>query len=86
MTAHPPLKLVLCEGKDDRLVMQALADHAGIGEELTFEDYGNVGTLRDYLKALRVRPDFRADRFAQYFSPATRTPIRQRHGSRCGMP
>jgi len=58
MTAHPPLKLVLCEGKDDRLVMQALADHGGFGSDLTFEDYGNVGTLRAYLRALRVRPDF----------------------------
>jgi hypothetical protein len=58
MTPHRKIKLVACEGNDDRLVMQALADAAGYGSELKFEDYANSGTLRKYLATLRVRPDF----------------------------
>lgn len=50
--------LVLCEGKEDRLVMQALAEHAGLGEMIDFEDYGGEAKLRDFLRTLIVRPDY----------------------------
>lgn len=49
---------MVCEGEDDRRVMQALADHAGFGDRLAFEDYANAGSLRAYLKALHARPEF----------------------------
>lgn len=63
MKAHTPKPLVLCEGKEDRLVMQAIASHAGIDGALSFEDYGGESKLRDYLAALMVRGDFRRGEF-----------------------
>lgn len=59
MKAHTQKPLVLCEGKEDRLVMQAIARHAGIEDKLSFEDYGGESKLREYLAALMVRGDFR---------------------------
>ena len=58
MNPQGKIHLVVCEGEDDRRVMQALADHAGIGKQLRFEDYANSGNLRAYLKALHARPEF----------------------------
>lgn len=39
MMPHTPMPLVLCEGKEDRLVMEALAKHAGLEGKLAFQDY-----------------------------------------------
>jgi len=36
MKAHVPKTLILCEGKEDKLVMQGLARHAGMEERLDF--------------------------------------------------
>ena len=58
MKSHVPKTLVLCEGKEDRLVMQGLARHAGLLERLDFEDYGGESNLRAYLSSVKVRPEY----------------------------
>jgi hypothetical protein len=58
MNERSQLRIVACEGKDDMEVMQALANHAGIGDRLSFEEYASAGTLRKYLATLRSRPEF----------------------------
>lgn len=58
MTPHKPVPLVLCEGKEDRLVMEMLAQHAGLGGKLAFQDYGGESKLRAYLATLKVSPEF----------------------------
>lgn len=58
MRPRTKIHLVVCEGEDDRRVMQALANHAGFGDRLVFEDYANAGSLRAYLRALHARPEF----------------------------
>ena len=50
--------LVLCEGKEDKLVMMELAKLAGIGDRLDFESYDGKDKLRDYLNLLKVRPEY----------------------------
>lgn len=40
MKPHKPTPLVLCEGKEDRLVLEMLAKHAGLEGKLAFQDYG----------------------------------------------
>ena len=58
MTPHKPIPLVLCEGKEDRLVMEMLAQHAGLEGKLAFQDYGGESKLRAYLATLKVSPEF----------------------------
>jgi len=58
MKTHKPIPLVLCEGKEDRLVMELLAKHAGLEGKLTFQDYGGESKLRPYLATLKVSPEF----------------------------
>lgn len=58
MKPHTPKPLVLCEGKEDLLVIQTLAAHAGIGEKLVFEQYGGKDNLRNYLRLLKARPGY----------------------------
>lgn len=58
MTPHKPIPLVLCEGKEDRLVMEMLAQHAGLKGKLAFQDYGGESKLRAYLATLKVSPEF----------------------------
>lgn len=58
MSLLTDLRWVLCEGKEDRLVMQALAEHAGLGGRLQFEDYRGRDRLRDELRNLKVRPEY----------------------------
>lgn len=50
--------LVLCEGKEDRLVMEELARRAGLEGRLDFEAYGGKDKLRNYLNLLKVRPGY----------------------------
>ena len=59
MKPHTPIPLVLCEGKEDLLVMETLAREAGIGAKLKFEDYGGESNLRKYLVNLKARPEFK---------------------------
>jgi hypothetical protein len=58
MKAKQGIHLVICEGKDDQLVMEALATHAGIREQLEFHGFAEKGTLKGYLRALAKSPDF----------------------------
>lgn len=58
MTPHQAIPLVLCEGKEDRLVMEMLARHAGLEGKLAFQDYGGESKLRAYLATLKVSPEF----------------------------
>lgn len=58
MKAHTPKTLVLCEGKEDMLVMQGLARHAALGELLEFQNYGGETKLRAYLANLKVSPEY----------------------------
>lgn len=65
MTPHKPIPLVLCEGKEDRLVMEALAQHAGLEGKMVFQDYGGESKLRPYLATLKVSPEFRRGEFSR---------------------
>jgi len=65
MKPHKPIPLVLCEGKEDRLVMEMLAKHAGLGGKLAFQDYGGESKLRAYLANLKVSPEFRRGEFSR---------------------
>jgi hypothetical protein len=65
MMPHTPMPLVLCEGKEDRLVMEALAKHAGLEGKLAFQDYAGENKLRLYLSTLKVSPEFRRGEFSR---------------------
>lgn len=65
MTPHKPIPLVLCEGKEDRLVMEMVAQHAGLKGKLAFQDYGGESKLREYLATLKVSPEFRRGEFSR---------------------
>ncbi len=58
MKLHIPKLLVLCEGKEDLLVIQALAKHAGLEGRLTFQQYGGKDKLRAYLHLLKTSPEY----------------------------
>lgn len=58
MKRHTPKPLVLCEGKEDLLVIQALAKHAGLDGKLTFQEYGGKDRLRAYLHLLKTSPEY----------------------------
>lgn len=58
MRAPVKKPLVLCEGKEDKLVMMELAKLAGIGDRLDFESYDGKDKLRDYLNLLKARPEY----------------------------
>jgi hypothetical protein len=58
MKSRSPKTLVLCEGKDDELVMQTLASHSGMDQDLVFMQYGGESKLREYLKTLMARRGF----------------------------
>jgi hypothetical protein len=57
---NDPVKkpLVLCEGKQDKSVMEELARRAGLQEKLDFREYGGKYRLRDYLNMLKARPEY----------------------------
>jgi hypothetical protein len=65
MKPHPSKPLVLCEGKEDRLVMEMLAQHAGLEGKLSFQDYGGETNLRRNLATLKVSPEFRRGEYAR---------------------
>jgi|GEM_PF-1142134 len=54
--------LVLCEGKEDRLVFEKIASLAGLAD-LEFEDYGGKDNLPAFLKAFKARPEFTRKEF-----------------------
>jgi hypothetical protein len=58
MRAHTPKTLVLCEGKADRLVMESLAAHVGLRQNLVFESYDGESKLRENLANLKVSPEY----------------------------
>ncbi len=58
MKPHTPKPLVLCEGKEDLLVIQTLAKHAGLEGKLTFQQYGGKDKLRAYLHQLKASPEY----------------------------
>ena len=58
MKPHTPIPLVLCEGKEDLLVMETLAKQVGLEGKLVFEDYEGESNLRKYLINLKARPAF----------------------------
>lgn len=49
--------LVLCEGKEDKLVFEKIASVAGLSG-FVFEDYGGKDNLTNRLRVLKERPDF----------------------------
>lgn len=50
--------LVLCEGKQDKSVMEELARRAGLDGKMEFREYGGKNRLRDYLNMLKARPEY----------------------------
>lgn len=58
MKPHTPKPLVLCEGKEDLLVIQTLAKHAGLKGKLMFQQYGGKDKLRAYLHLLKTSPEY----------------------------
>ena len=58
MKSHTPKPLVLCEGKEDLLVIQTLAEHAGLEGKLNFQQYGGKDQLRAYLHLLKTSPEY----------------------------
>lgn len=58
MKPHKPIPLVLCEGKEDRFVLEMLTKHAGLDGKLAFQDYGGETNLRRNLAMLKVSPEF----------------------------
>ncbi len=62
MNPATDIALVLCEGRDDQRVMEALAEHESIGGRLTFEHYAESGTLAAHLRTLSKRGDFQQGR------------------------
>lgn len=58
MRAHTPKTLVLCEGEADMLVMEGLATHAGLAQNLKFQSYNGGSKMRDFLANLKVSPEF----------------------------
>ena len=58
MKQHKRLPLVLCEGKEDRIVMEMLATSAGLEDKLKFEDYDGETNLRSYLNSLVASPEY----------------------------
>lgn len=58
MKPHTPKPLVLCEGKEDLLVIQTLANHAGLEGKLAFQQYGGKNKLRAYLHLLKTSPEY----------------------------
>ncbi len=65
MREHTPVTLVLCEGKDDRLVMERLAQHCGLDAHLKFESYDGESNLRAFLANLKVSPEFARGEYAK---------------------
>lgn len=65
MKAHTPKTLVLCEGKEDMLVMQGLARQAGLAGRLEFQDYEGETKLRPYLANLKVSPEYTRGEFTK---------------------
>ncbi len=51
------MKLVLCEGKDDKAVVEGLCIHASIGG-LVVEEYDGRDNLERVVSSLPVRPEF----------------------------
>jgi len=58
MRQHKQLPLVLCEGKEDRFVMEMLAASAGLDGKLKFEDYDGESNLRAYLGSIVAGPEY----------------------------
>jgi hypothetical protein len=58
MNPPSPIHLVLCEGTDDQRVMEGLAAHSGILDQLRFLSYAESGTLRSFLVTLSKSPEF----------------------------
>lgn len=54
--------LVLCEGKEDRLVFEKVASIAGL-KGMAFEDYGGKDNLRNELTRIKDRPEFTRKQF-----------------------
>lgn len=54
------MNLVLCEGKEDKLLMEALATHLGITNGLEFESYDSAERLKSNLRNLRTQGRFAA--------------------------
>lgn len=58
MIAHVPLPLVLCEGKEDMLILKEVAKAAGLGDKLRFDQYEGSGKLLPFLANLKVSPEY----------------------------
>ncbi len=58
MKPHTPKPLVLCEGKENLLVIQTLAEKAGLEGKLIFQQYGGKDKLRAYLHLLKTSPEY----------------------------
>lgn len=63
MKPHTPKPLVLCEGKEDLLVIQTLANHGGLEGKLTFQQYSGKDKLRAYLHQLKASPEYARGEF-----------------------
>lgn len=58
MKPHVPKPLVLCEGKEDKLVIEALAKHLGLEGRIHVESYGGKDALKSHLSTLKARPAY----------------------------
>lgn len=92
------MNLVLCEGKEDKLVMEALAAHLGIASDLIFESHDSADRLRSNLLNLRSQGRFAAGELRNVLvtrdadsSPndtwtALSSAVREIFGIRCDLP
>ena len=52
------MPLVLCEGKEDMLIIKEVAKAAGLVEQLRFDQYEGSGKLLPFLANLKVSPEY----------------------------
>ena len=65
MKPHVPKPLILCEGKEDQLVIEALAKHLGLETEFVIESYDGKDCLKAHLLTLKARPEFSRGEFSK---------------------
>jgi hypothetical protein len=52
------MPLVLCEGKEDMLILKEVPNAAGLGDKLRFDQYEGSGKLHPFLANLKVSPEY----------------------------
>jgi hypothetical protein len=59
MTPHASKPLVLCEGNEDRIIFEKIAEAAGLGNQIKFLGYGGDSKLSEFLEYIKDSPEYR---------------------------